>query len=141
MSTLMPQHSVTENHCLAVRIYISPEYCLKTRAKHAHTVNNYLTVSLLLLSHFYEEAVLRQEKYAWKNQSQLNSYHAAPGDTKAEQTGNQSFLLLPPRLSDRRPATEKEQQSVRLVQAHISTARAQVTPNPACSSVSTEPLN
>lgn len=35
-----------------------PGLC-QTRAKHAHTVNNYLTVSLLLVSYFCEEAVLR----------------------------------------------------------------------------------
>lgn len=85
----------------------------QTRAKNAHTVNNYLTVSLLLLSYFCEEAVLRQEKYAQKNQSQLNSHRAAPGNATTQQTGNQSSPPLCPRLSAQRPATEKEQQSVR----------------------------
>lgn len=97
----------TENHCLAVTIYISPQDC-QTRAKHAQTVNNYLTVSLLLLSCFCEEAVLRQEKQAQQNQSQLNSHRAAPGDRTTQQTGNQSSPPLCPRLSAQRPATEKE---------------------------------
>lgn len=96
----------TENHCLAVTIS-TPRLC-QTRAKHAHTVNNYLTVSLLLLSYFCEEAVLRQEKYARKNQSQLNSHGAAPGDTTTQQTGKQSSPPLCLCLSAQRPATEKE---------------------------------
>lgn len=32
--------------------------------EYSNVMNNYLTVSLLLLSYFCEEAVLRQEKYA-----------------------------------------------------------------------------
>lgn len=100
----------TQNHCLAVAIYINPPGLCETRAKHAHTVNNYLTGSLLLVPYFCEEADLRQEKYAQKNQSQLNSHGAALGTQQPSRLATRAVLSnVLPRLSAEGPATGKEQ--------------------------------
>lgn len=74
---------------------------------------------------------MRQKKHARKNQSQLNSYHAVPGDTTAQHTGSKAARTAPaspppPReLSSRRGAEARGA----ALSAHTD-AKAEVRPNP-----------